>query len=167
MGRRLVAVPAVAVLLLLAGCAGSEDAAPTAEPTSTSTQPGPPRGNGVDKFPLGPGRHTVDDDAGWVFFRTPAGQGCGIAPIGRVVGCDFVPAGAPPGTDQTVIEDDRPAVYRQTSPRFTRDVEVLPPGHRLTNGATRCAVLDDGAVQCEIKGGAHGFIVSATTGVLW
>jgi hypothetical protein len=165
--RGVVAV--LAAVLVLAGCgSGNDDAATTSETTSTSAPPGPPRGNGVDKDPLGEGRHTLDDDAGWVYFRTPAGQGCAIAPIGRVVGCDFVPAGSPPGTNQTVVENDTPAVYRSSpTPTYTRDVDVLPVGHRLTNGATRCAILDDGAVQCEIAKGAHGFIISAKSGQLW
>ena len=161
------ALPALAAAVLLAAC-GSGGAPPEQEDTATSARPGPERGDGVDKYPLGTGTHTVESDPGWVYFRTPEGRGCGIGPIGRIVGCDLVPRDAPAGTGQTAIEGNRPAAYQPgPTPTFTRDVDVLPAGHRLTNGATRCAVEAPGTVHCETAGGAHGFVVSSGSGVLW
>lgn len=152
---------ALAVAAALSGCGGPTDAQPSESPEASTE-------SGVDKYPLGEGPHTVESDPGWVFFRTSAGQGCGIGPIGRVVGCDIVPRDAPPGTNQTAIEGNQPAAYvRAASPSFTRDVAVLQEGHRLTNGATRCAVQAGPTVHCATANDAHGFLISPATGTLW
>lgn len=168
-------VPALALAaILLAGCGPSEEGGAATNSTSdeSSSQPSasrPDRNPGVDKYPLGEGHYVLESDPGWIHFRTAAGTSCGIGPVGRIVGCDAVPSDAPPGTNQTVIEgSNRPAVYRKSdTPTFTRAVDVLPEGHRLTNGATRCAVGPEDTVTCETVGGAHGFAVSRSRGVLW
>ena len=170
---RVVAAPAVtvgvAMAILLAGCGGSgDDSAATDSPSTDTSEARPDRDPGVDKYPLGEGHYVLDSDPGWVFFRTPAGVSCGIGPVGRVVGCDVVPSSAPAGTNQTVIDGNRAAAYRKSdTPTFTRKTDVLAEGHRVTNGATRCAVGAEGAVTCEIVGGTHGFVVSPDRGVLW
>ncbi|MBJ7386902.1 MAG: hypothetical protein JHC55_20700 [Mycolicibacterium sp.] len=163
------ALTALAIAMALSGCGGPIDAESSSESeTTTAAEATPGRDDGVDKYPLGEGPHTVESDPGWVFFRVGAGQGCGIGPIGRVVGCDIVPRDAPPGTNQTAIEGNQPAAYvRSASPSFTRDVAVLPEGHRLTNGATRCAVKAGPTVHCETANDAHGFLISPATGTLW
>jgi hypothetical protein len=162
---------ALAVALTLSGCGGPTDAESSESPAESETataEATPGRDDGVDKYPLGEGPHTVESDPGWVFFRVGAGQGCGIGPIGRIVGCDIVPRDAPPGTNQTAIEGNQPAAYvRAASPTFTRDVAVLPEGHRLTNGATRCAVKAGPTVHCETANDAHGFLITPATGTLW
>lgn len=173
--RRIRAVSALtmAAAVLLAGCgaSGDDDAATDSTAPDSSADASasrPDRDPGVDKDPLGEGHYVLDSDPGWIFFRTPAGVACGIGPVGRVVGCDVVPSGAPAGTNQTVIDGNRAAVYRRSdTPTFTRKTDVLPEGYRLTNGATRCAVGDQDTVTCEIVGGAHGFAVSSSRGVLW
>lgn len=177
--RFAAAIPAVipaavaSVALLLAGCGGaSEEGSAATDSTSAQAQAStaqPDRDPGVDKYPLGEGRYVLESDPGWIHFRTAAGISCGIGPVGRIVGCDAVPPDAPPGTNQTVIEgSNRAAVYRMSdTPTFTRSVDVLPEGHRLTNGATRCAVGPEETVTCETVGGAHGFVVSPSRGVLW
>jgi hypothetical protein len=158
-----VALAVASGTILLAGCGGAsdEDSAATdstASEASEASTAQPDRNPGVDKYPLGEGRYVLESDPGWIHFRTAAGIACGIGPVGRIVGCDAVPPDAPPGTNQTVIEgSNRPAVYRKSeSPTFTRSVDVLPEGHRLTNGATRCAVGPGETVTCETAGGAHG-----------
>ena len=160
---------ALAIAMALSGCGGPTDAEESSSESGTATAEATPgRDDGVDKYPLGEGPHTVESDPGWVFFRVGAGQGCGIGPIGRIVGCDIVPRDAPPGTNQTAIEGNQPAAYvRAASPGFTRDVAVLPEGHRLTNGATRCAVKAGPTVHCETANDAHGFLISPATGTLW
>jgi hypothetical protein len=157
------------MVLALSGCGGPTDGGKSSPESETATAEATPgRDDGVDKFPLGEGPHTVESDPGWVFFRVGAGQGCGIGPIGRVVGCDIVPLDAPPGSNQTVIEGNQPAAYvRSASPSFTREVAVLPEGHRVTNGATRCAVKAGPTVHCETANDAHGFLISPATGTLW
>ena len=165
-----LAVAVLAVSLGMAGCGdGRTDDAATTFGSVTPTGGGPPDPDvGVDKYALGAGRHTIDSDPGWVYFRTPAGRGCAIGPIGQVVACDFAPADAPPGSNQTIVEGGGPAIYRRVAaPEFTRNVDVLPVRHRLTNGATRCAVDPRGAVRCETLSGAHGFVIDASTGTLW
>ena len=173
MRSRLAVALGVGAAMLLAGCgtSGDDDAATDSTATESSADASaahPDRDPGVDKYPLGEGHYVLESDPGWVFFRTPAGVACGIGPVGRVVGCDTVPPGAPAGTNQTVVDGNRAAVYRQSdTATFTRTTGVLAEGHRLTNGATRCAVGDQGTVTCETVGGAHGFVVSPTHGVLW
>jgi hypothetical protein len=171
--RRVVPAIAVAAAILLAGCGGADEGSAATESTSSDTSADasasrPDRDPGVDKYPLGEGHYVLESDPGWVFFMTPAGTACGIGPVGRVVGCDTVPPDAPPGANQTVIDGNRPAVYRKSdTATFTRKTDVLAEGHRLTNGATRCAVGTQDTVTCETVGGAHGFAVSPKRGVLW
>lgn len=103
----------------------------------------------------------------WLYFKTPAGWSCGLAPNGGPVGCDMVPTDAPPGTDQTFADTAHAAEYRQSNaPLFTRDVPVLPAGQRLQTLGASCAVDVQGAVHCQTQGN-HGFILSADHGVLW
>jgi len=168
-------VPALAVAAVLLAACGTSEEDSTATDSASAESSGqlsasrPGRNPGVDKYPLGEGRYVLESDPGWIHFRTAAGMSCGIGPVGRIVGCDAVPSDAPPGTNQTVIEgSNRSAVYRKSdTPTFTRAVDVLPEGYRLTNGATRCAVGPEDTVTCETVGGAHGFAVSPSRGVLW
>lgn len=151
---RIRALAAAAVLLV-----GSAAAA-HAEP--------PPGVDAVDDYPVATGRYSSPTDFYWVFFRTPDGRSCGIGPNGGPIGCDAVPMDAPAGANQTVLEAGGvPAAYRHSdSASFTRDVDVLPEGHRLENWGASCAVGHQGTVTC--KGyGQHGFTLSSVYGVLW
>ncbi|ARG71037.1 hypothetical protein B1T47_20645 [Mycobacterium kansasii] len=103
----------------------------------------------------------------WLYFKTPGGWSCGLAPNGGPIGCDMVPADAPPGTNQTFADAAHPAGYRQSNTAtFTRDVPVLPAGQRVQTVGASCAIDDTGAVHCQTEGN-HGFILSASHGVLW
>ncbi|ABK71643.1 hypothetical protein [Mycolicibacterium smegmatis] len=155
----LAAVGVLGVGLILAGgVAGAPSA--LAEP--------PPGTDAIDSYPLAEGNFTSPTDFYHVFFKTPDGRHCGIGPNGGPIGCDAVPADAPPGTNQTVVEyGGTPAVYRfSENPTFTRDVDVLPEGHRLTNWGATCGVGYQGTVTCRGYGG-HGFVLAANYGVLW
>ncbi|AWT54105.1 hypothetical protein [Mycolicibacterium smegmatis] len=145
-------------LTLTGGVAGAPSA--LAEP--------PPGADAIDSYPLAEGNFTSPTDFYHVFFKTPDGRHCGIGPNGGPIGCDAVPADAPPGTNQTVVEyGGTPAVYRfSENPTFTRDVDVLPEGHRLTNWGATCGVGYQGTVTCRGYGG-HGFVLAANYGVLW
>jgi hypothetical protein len=102
-----------------------------------------------------------------VYFKTPDGRSCGIGPNGGPVGCDAVPIDAPTGTNQTVVNSWGPAEYRHSdTPSFTRDVDVLPEGHRLENWGASCGVGYQGTVTCKTYG-QHGFLISAVYGFLW
>ncbi|KZS73587.1 hypothetical protein A4G29_07920 [Mycobacterium kansasii] len=97
----------------------------------------------------------------------PLVPSCGLAPNGGPIGCDMVPADAPPGTNQTFADAAHPAGYRQSNTAtFTRDVPVLPAGQRVQTLGASCAIDDTGAVHCQTQGN-HGFILSAGHGVLW
>ena len=101
------------------------------------------------------------------YFKTPDGRSCGLAPNSGPIGCDAVPADAPPGTNQTYASGATAAEYRQSStPTFTQDVPVLPAGQRLQTLGATCAVDLQGAVHCQTAGN-HGFILSVDHGVLW
>lgn len=129
----------------------------------------PPTGaDDVDSYPIAQGRYTSPDDFYWVFFKTPDGRSCGIGPNGGPVGCDAVPMDAPAGTNQTIVAHGGvPAAYRHSdTTSFTRDVEVLPEGHRLENWGASCGVGYQGTVTCKSYGG-RGFTISSVYGVLW
>ena len=117
------------------------------------------------------GRYTTADDPGWVFFKTENIKGvpsefCGIGPNGTLAGCDLVPGkDVPEGMNQTVVEAGTPAHYaRSDTPSFTRDVDVLPQGHRLDHGQASCGRGYQGTIHCVI--GDHSFVVSSDYGVL-
>lgn len=130
----------------------------------------PPDGlDELDTYPVAAGRYSSPDirDFYWVFFKTPDGRACGIAPNGGEVGCDAVPIDAPEGANQTVASSWAAAEYRHSdAPTFTRDVDVLPEGHRLENWGSTCAVGYQGAVTCRVPGG-HGFVLASPYAVLW
>jgi hypothetical protein len=148
-----------------AGLVGLIAVAATAAPP-LQAEPPPDRDGGVDSYPIGQGRYITAGDTGSIYFRTPAGQACGIGPSGGLLGCDAVPYNAPEGTNETVVNDGEPARYRHSDTRvFTRDVDALPEGHRLVNAGARCAVGFQGTVHCET--GEHGFVIASTYGVLW
>lgn len=133
--------------------------------TGTPTDPTVPPGSPDDTYPLGSGRYTTPGDVGWVYFLTEAGQSCGIGPNGAVAGCDNVPADAPGGTNQTVVRVGSLAEYiASDTTTFTRDVDILPAGHRLDNGDATCSVGYQGTVHCTI--GDHGFVIASQYGVL-
>jgi len=118
-------------------------------------------------YPLAQGRYTSPTDFYWVFFKTPDGRSCGIGPNGGPVGCDAVPVDAPEGVNQTVVNSWGPAEYRHSdAATFTRDVDVLPEGHRLENWGAGCAVGLQGTVKCTTYG-QHGFILSAVYSEFW
>ncbi len=103
----------------------------------------------------------------WVYFKTPDGWSCGMAPNGGPIGCDAVPADAPAGTNQTYASASVAANYRHSdTATFTRDFPVLPAGRRVQTLGAACAVDDQGAVHCQ-TGGGHGFILTVDRGVLW
>jgi hypothetical protein len=127
--------------------------------------------SGIEGYSPGRGRYTTAEDPGWVFFKTENIKGvpsefCGIGPNGTLAGCDLVPGkDVPEGMNQTVVEAGTPAHYaRSDTPSFTRDVDVLPQGHRLDNGQASCGRGYQGTIHCVI--GDHSFVVSSDYGVL-
>ena len=94
-------VRCAAIAAIAAGIVGlALSAAPTA-----GGQPAPE--DDIRDYPVAQGRYTTPDDLYFVYFKTPDGRSCGIGPNGGPVGCDAVPADAPPGTLEavsTVIE---------------------------------------------------------------
>jgi hypothetical protein len=128
-------------------------------------------GTGTESYPLGRGRYTTPTDPGWVYFKTDDVKGatpihCGIAPGGTMAGCDMAPSGnSPAGSNQTVVDGSAPAHYSQSDTKtFTRDVDVLMPGHRLENGAAVCWINYQRPVRCEV--GAHSFVLDSQYGTL-
>lgn len=159
MRRSTQAAGAVAALVMSSVALDVAAAPAAAEP--------PPGIDQIDSLPLAEGNYTTADDFYQVFFKTPDGRGCGIGPNGGPVGCDASPLDAPSGTNQTVVNSGAPAEYRHAdTPSFTREVDVLPRGHRLENWGASCAVGYHGAVTCKTYG-HHGFSISADYGVLW
>jgi hypothetical protein len=127
----------------------------------------PPGADDIDTYPVAQGRYSSPTDFYWVYFKTPDGRSCGIGPNGGPVGCDAVPLDAPADMDQTVVTSWGPAKYRDsTTPTFTRDVDVLPPGQRLENWGASCGISQLGIVTCKTYG-THGFAISSDYGVLW
>jgi hypothetical protein len=129
-------------------------------------------GTGTESYPLGRGRYTTPTDPGWVYFRTDDFKGatpihCGIAPGGATAGCDMVPSDddAPAGSNQTIVDGSAPAHYiRSDTTTFTRDVDVLTPGHRVENGSAVCWINYQRPVHCEV--GTHGFVLDSRLGTL-
>jgi hypothetical protein len=78
-----------------------------------------------------------------------------------LAGCDFVPANAPEGTNQTIVDATGARYVHSDTPTFTRDVDALFAGERLENGAAACGATYQGAITCRI--GEHRFV---TNGVL-
>lgn len=147
-------------LVIAAGALALTAAAPAAAE--------PPAGaDDIDSFPIAEGHYTSPTDFYGIFFKTPDGRSCGIGPNGGPVGCDAVPIDAPPGTNQTVVNSGVPATYRHSDTQsFTRDVDVLPEGHRLENWGATCGVGHQGTVTCKTYG-RHGFVLSSVYSVLW
>ena len=146
---------AAAVSVAPAGAAPGDDPAPPADD--------------ISGFPLADGEYTNYGSSYfyWVYFRTPSGWSCGMAPNGGPVGCDAVPADAPAGTNQTYASATQSATYRHSdTATFTRDFPVLPAGRRVQTLGAACAVDYQSAVHCR-TGGGHGFILSVDRGVLW
>lgn len=149
-------------LLATLGAVAISGAPAVAAPGDDNT---PPLDN-LDDYPLAPGTYTTSYRS-WVYFTTPDGRSCGLAPNGGPVGCDAVPADAPPGTNQTFADATHPAQYRHSDTKtFTRDSLLLPAGYRVQTLGGACAVDSQGAVHCQTEGN-HGFILSADNGVLW
>jgi hypothetical protein len=108
---------------------------------------------------------TIGTQPPWIFFKTEAGQSCGIGPNGTVAGCDNITAEAPEGTNQTVVRDSTAASYISSdTPTFIREVDILPAGHRLDNGGATCSVGHQGTVGCTI--GEHGCTIASQYGEL-
>lgn len=127
----------------------------------------PPGIDDMDTWPIAQGNYTTPNDFYQVYFKTPDGRACGIGPNGGPVGCDAVPLDAPADTNQTVVNSWGPAEYRHSdTASFTRDVDVLPEGHRLQNWGATCGVGYQGTVTCRTYG-EHGFTISSVYGVLW
>lgn len=151
---RLAAVPGIAVALF----------ALTSAPAAGADSPA--AADEIDKYPNAEGNYTTADDFYGVFFKTPDGRACGIGPNGGPVGCDAVPYQTP-DVNQTVVVPGTPATYRYSeTPSFTRDVDVVPEGHRLSYLGASCGVGYQGTVTCKTYG-HHGFILSSTYSVLW
>src|ERR1700754_4737109 len=105
----------------------------------------------IRSYPIAAGNYTTPNYFYFVFFKTPDGRSCGIGPNGGPVGCDAVPADAPQGTNQTVVNSWAPAEYRHSdTTSFTREVDVLPEGHRLENWGATCAVGHQGTASCSL-----------------
>jgi hypothetical protein len=127
----------------------------------------PPPVEDIRSYPLAQGHYTTPQDFYFVFFKTPDGRSCGIGPNGGPVGCDAVPAQAPADANQTVVNPWAAAEYRHSEvASFTRDVDVLPEGHRLENWGATCAVGYQGTVHCETYND-HGFVLAGAYGELW
>ena len=70
-----------------------------------------------------------------------------------------------PQAHQTLVDGSGPAHYSHSdTTTFTRDVDVLMPGHRLENGAAICWVNYQRPVHCEV--GAHSFVLDGQYGTL-
>ncbi|AMO61655.1 Uncharacterised protein [Mycolicibacterium phlei] len=140
----------------------------TLGPAAAAAEPPPDVPDFAD-YPVAQGNYRPGPPPNYhVFFRTPDGWSCGIGPNGGPIGCDGVPADAPPGTNQTFLTSGGPAEYRYSdTATFTREgVDVLPPGHRLENWGAGCAMGHQGALTCQTYGG-HGFTIAGGYGVLW
>ena len=149
----------IATVVGLVACVLASAPAATADP--------PPGADDIDTYPVVQGRFTTPTDFYWVYFKTPDGRSCGIGPNGGPVGCDAVPLDAPAETNQTVVNSWGPAEYHDSNTTtFTRDVDVLPEGHRLQNWGASCGVGNQGTVTCKTYG-EHGFMISTAHGVLW
>ncbi|KUH94297.1 hypothetical protein AU189_04120 [Mycolicibacterium acapulense] len=153
--RRGATLIAVLALALAAGAVARAEA--------------PPGADAIDDYPVAQGFYRPGPPPNYhVFFKTPDGLSCGIGPNGGPIGCDGVPLGAPPGTNQTFLISGGPAEYRHSpTPTFTREgVDVLPAGYRLENWGASCGVGYQGTVTCKTYGD-HGFTISSVCGVLW
>ncbi|WP_369830957.1 hypothetical protein [Mycobacterium sp. NS-7484] len=149
---------AVAVSVLALGPAPTAAAWPWAPPPGVED---------IDAYPIAEGNYTSPTDFYGLYFQTPDGRFCGILPNRGPVGCDAVPADAPEGMTQTFVEAGGPASYRHSGTKlFTRDVDVLPAGHRLENWGAACGVTHDGTLICKTSG-RHGFSLDRDTGFLW
>ncbi len=151
---------------MLAGLVGVVISAPPA--AAAPGDDNAPPVDDLDIYPLASGTYTSGSSYfSWVYFTTPDGRSCGIAPNGGPIGCDAVPADAPPGTNQTFADATQRARYRHSdTPIFTRDFPVLPAGQRVQTLGAACAIDHQGAVHCQTQGN-HGFILSTDHGVLW
>ena len=101
-----------------------------------------------------------------MYFRTPDGRSWDRTErrAGRL---DTVPLDAPAETKQSVVNSWGPAEYRgSNTTTFTRDVDVLPEGHRLENWGASCGVGNQGTLTCRTYD-EHGFMISTVHGVLW
>lgn len=147
--------------------AGLVGLAVAAAPVAVAEPAPDPNVKDIRDYPLAQGRYSTPHDFYFVFFKTPDGRFCGIGPNGGPVGCDAVPDDAPPGVNQTVVNSWAPAQYRHSEDAtFTRDVDVLPVGHRLENWGATCAVEADSVVRCDTYN-SHGFALAPRYGELW
>ncbi|MFY1620993.1 hypothetical protein [Micromonospora sp. WMMD736] len=154
MRRHITAVAAVGSLVLISAPAAAAQPLPAIDD--------------IDSFPIAQGNYKAPNEFYGLYFQTPDGRFCGILPNRGPVGCDAVPEDAPGGTNQTLVQSGGPASYRYSgTPLFTRDVDVLPEGHRLENWGASCGVGYQGTVTCKPSGGRHGFTLNKTYGVLW
>ncbi|MGU3654528.1 hypothetical protein [Mycolicibacterium sp. A43C] len=61
----------------------------------------------------------------------------------------------------------QPGYFRfSDTPSFTRDVDVLPAGHRIENWGVSCAVDEQDAVICSTYG-EHGFWITPRDATFW
>ena len=76
------------------------------------------------------------------------------------------PIWVPPGANQTAADRSEPDSYRfPDTATFTRDVDILPEGHRLVTGDARCAMDSQGSLSCHT--GEHGFAFASICGENW
>lgn len=158
---RLWQLALVAGLAIVAGSAAPAAAVPGGDNS--------PPVDDISGYPVASGSYTNFGSSYfyWVYFTTPDGRSCGMAPNGGPIGCDAVPSDAPAGTNQTFADVSRPAAYRHSdTAMFTRDFPVLPAGQRVETLGAGCAIDYQGAVHCQTEGN-HGFILSTDHGVLW
>lgn len=106
---------------------------------------------------------TTADHEGWVFFRTPGGFNCAIAPNGGLSGCDAAPYDQLDVNQTVVSAYERPHMRFSDSATFTQPggQTVLSEGYRLDNQGTSCGVGYQGTVTCVAPNGP-GFTLSAT-----
>ena len=70
-------------------------------------------GDDILSYPLAEGDYSSrgSSNFAWIFFTTPDGVACGLAPNGGPVGCDAIPSDAPEGANQIVATSWAPAEY--------------------------------------------------------
>ena len=143
----------------LVACLLATAPAPAADP--------PPDADDIDTYPVAQGRFTTPTDFYWVYFRTPDGRSCGIGPNGGPVGSTRYPSTRRRRRNRrSSTAGARPNTAGSNTTTFTRDVDVLPEGHRLENWGASCGIGNQGTVTCRTYD-EHGFMISTVHGVLW
>ncbi len=168
-----VAVAIAIAAALLSGCTAMVGGQPRADPTLP-----------VDDFPSTVGLHEVDSETFWIRdgnpeygfgFVTPNGLTCDmtsyISPEYAHASCWGLRPDRGPGYWEVYAEKyETTTISAATPPDPTEPVrhepKELPRGSYVIDSPdTLCAVTDDLTVACHV--GGHGFILTATSSVLF